>query len=86
MLDLRFSEDEESDIRRLAESDDTGGFVSVCARTGLVDQSVYIFRRGGWEYTIISEWGRDMNDPDMAGYESQSISVRSPSGELQYPN
>lgn len=86
MLDLQFYEDEESDIRRLAESDDTFGFVSVRAATGLLDQSVYIFRRGGWEYTIISEWGRGMNAPDMAGYESQSISVRSPSGEMHYPN
>lgn len=86
MLDLQFYEDEESDIRRLAESEDTHGFVSVRAATGLVDQSAYIFRRGGWEYTIISEWGRGMNDPDMAGYESQSISVRSPSGELHFPN
>jgi len=86
MLDLQFYEDEESDIRRLAEADDTYGFVSVSALTGLVDQSAYIFRRGGWEYTIISAWGRGMNDPDMAGHESRSISVRSPSGELSYPN
>ena len=86
MLDLQFLRDEESDIRRLAESDDTDGFVSVRALTGLLDQSVYIFRRGGWEYTIISEWGRGMNAPEMAGYESQSISVRSPSGELHSPN
>lgn len=86
MLDLQFYEDEESDIRRLAEADDTYGFVSVRALTGLLDQSAYIFRRGGWEYTIVSEWGRGMNDPDMAGHQSQSISVRSPSGELSYPN
>ncbi|MDE0081050.1 MAG: hypothetical protein OXT72_00185 [Gammaproteobacteria bacterium] len=86
MLDLQFYQDEESDIRRLAQSDDTGGFVFVRPLTGLLDQSVYIFRRGGWEYTIISEGGRGMNDPDMASYESQSISVRSPSGELHYPN
>lgn len=72
MLDLQIYEDEESDIHRLAESDDTGGFVSVRTLTGLINQSVYIFRRGGWEYTIISAGGRGMNDPDMAGYESQS--------------
>lgn len=86
MLELQFYEDEESDIRRLAASDNTDGFVSVRATTGLLDQSVYIFRRGGWEYTIVLEWGRGMNDPDMAGYESQSISMRSPSDELHYPS
>ncbi len=73
-------------VSQLAEASDTKGFFSISAITGLLDQSVYVFRRGGWEYAVISEWGRGMNLPEMAGHESYSISVRSPSGKTYYPD
>ena len=73
-------------VSQLAESSDTNGFFSIHALTGLLSQSVYIFRRGGWEYAIVAERGRGTNDPEMAGYESHTITVRSPSGEMYYPD
>ncbi len=73
-------------VSQLAESSDTKGFFRIGAMTGLLDQSVYVFRRGGWEYTIVSEWGRGMNLPEMAGHESHSITVRSPAGKTYHPD
>ena len=73
-------------VSELAEASDTKGFFSIQGFTGLLDQSVYVFRRMGWEYAIVSEWGRGMNLPEMEGHESYSISVRSPSGKTYYPD
>ena len=36
------------DLRRLSESRETNGFFVVFGMTGLVSETVYVFRRGGW--------------------------------------
>lgn len=69
-------------IARAASSRESSGFYVVEASTGLVSQSVHVFRSGGWEYTISSSSGRPMNDPDgdVGEYRSNEITVVSPQG------
>ena len=77
-------EGEPEQVRWLAESCDTKGFFHVTASTGLVSETVYLFRRGGWEYAVVSTRGRPINVPEdeLEEYESVYITVHSPSGQV----
>lgn len=66
-------------VRQLAQARDTHGFFSIESLTGIYHQSVYVFRRSGWEYAIIRDHGRGQVDPDMKE-DSHSVTVRSPGG------
>ncbi|MCY4438396.1 MAG: hypothetical protein OXE05_13835 [Chloroflexi bacterium] len=70
-------------IAQAANARESRGFIWASAITGLVSQSVYIFRTGGWEYTVASTWGRPINVPkdELACYTSYSVTVLSPQGK-----
>ena len=71
-------------LRRLSESRETNGFFVVFGMTGLVSETVYVFRRGGWEYAIVSRAGRPFNlsEDELEEYESGHIVMHSPSGQV----
>ena len=71
-------------IEKVAKSRESHGFIHIDGLTGLVSQSVYIFRTGGWEYTVEFTEGRPINVPDdeLENYKSSGITVRSPDGKL----
>lgn len=71
-------------LRRLSESRETNGFFVVFGMTGLVSETVYVFRRGGWEYAIVSRAGRPFNlfEDELEEYESGQIVMHSPSGQV----
>lgn len=73
-------------IAKAADSSESHVFISVDAMTGLVSQSVYIFRTDGREYTIEKTWGRPINvsEDELADYESSSLTVLSPDGKIQH--
>ena len=81
------ADDEEGTIKKkiakIATSRESRGFIYVDAMTGLVSQSVYIFRTGGWEYIIGATWGRPINVPEdeLEDYNSYSLTVISPKGK-----
>ena len=79
--------DEEGTIEKkiaiIATSRESRGFIRVDAGTGLVSESVYIFRTGGWEYIIGATWGRPINvsEDELEDYNSYSLTVISPTGK-----
>ena len=46
------------------ESGETNGFYVLNMLTGLISESVYLFRTGGWEYAVVSSVGRPMGGCD----------------------
>ena len=73
-----------SEIADAAESLESNGFYEVRALTGMIDQSAYLFRRGGWEYVVVSAWQRPMNldEDEWDDQGSHEITVRSPDGDV----
>ena len=73
----------EKKIAKIATSRESRGFIYLDAMTGLVSESVYIFRTGGWEYIIGATWGRPINVPEdeLEDYNSYSLTVISPKGK-----
>ena len=73
-----------SEIADAAESLESNGFYEVRALTGMIDQSAYLFRRGGWEYVVVSSWQRPMNldEDERDDQGSHEITVRSPDGDV----
>ena len=70
-------------LARSAGSDATEGFVVVWGTTGLVSETVYLFRTDGWEYAVLSSYGRPVNVPgdDLHEYRSNAVMAVSPSGQ-----
>ena len=73
-------------IVNAAKARETNGFYIVNAVTGPIDQVVYIFRTGGWEYAVISTRGRPINveDDELEDYSSNTITVVSPDGKTYH--
>ena len=70
-------------IAKAADANESHGFIYASLMTGIIDQSVYIFRAGGWEYIIEGTWGRPVTS-DNADYESYSLTVISPKGKIHH--
>ena len=49
---------------------DSGSIALISYRTGLFEQSLYAFKRGGWEYHLLRSWGRP-----MAGYGGSTCTL-----------
>ena len=51
--------------------------------TGLVSESVYLFRIDGWEYAVLSSYGRPLNVPadEMHEYRRNGVVAVSPRGQ-----
>ena len=70
-------------IAEIAKSRESRGFIRVSAITGLISESVYIFRTGGWEYIVAATASRpgDVSDDELDDYKSYGITVLSPKGK-----
>ena len=73
-------------IAQAADARESRGFVTAHTLTGLFSQSIYIFRTGGWEYSVVSTYERPSNvsKDEQEYYESHSITIVSPQGKRYY--
>ena len=74
------------EIALAADARESRGFVTAHTLTGLFSQSVYIFRTGGWEYSVVSTYERPINvaKDEQEYYESHSVTIVSPQGKRYY--
>ena len=70
-------------LARSALSDVSEGFVEVRGMTALVSEFAYLFRIDGWEYAVLSSYGRPLNVPagEMHEYRHNSVVAVSPRGQ-----
>ena len=73
-------------IAKAARARETNGFYIVNGFTGQVDQYLYIFRTGGWEYAVEEKFGRAMNvsEDELEEMRSSKITVESPNGKTYH--
>ena len=71
-------------VTRASHSRESHGFICVSAATGVVSQSVYIFRTAGWEYAISFAEGSfgDVLAAELDDYRSYSLTCLSPDGKM----
>lgn len=68
-------------IAEAASGQESRGFVTADTLTGILSQSVYIFRVDGWEYSVVSTYERPINSSKHEYSEWHSVTAISPQGK-----